>query len=36
MNFDPTDEKKLFVYQVPRFALTHLAADALKRASIRG
>jgi alkylation response protein AidB-like acyl-CoA dehydrogenase len=32
MNFDLTDEQKLFADQVRRFAQTHLAAGALKRA----
>src|ERR1700681_1544154 len=32
MNFDYTDEQKLFADQVRRFAQTQLAADALKRA----
>jgi alkylation response protein AidB-like acyl-CoA dehydrogenase len=32
MNFDLTDEQKLFANQVRRFAQTHLAAGALKRA----
>ena len=32
MNFDLTDEQKLFAESVRRFAQTHLAAGALKRA----
>jgi hypothetical protein len=32
MNFDLTDEQKIFADQVRRFAQTHLAAGALKRA----
>ena len=32
MNFDFTNEQKLFAEQVARFAREHLAADALKRA----
>jgi alkylation response protein AidB-like acyl-CoA dehydrogenase len=32
MNFDLTDEQKLFADQVRRFAQIHLAAGALKRA----
>ena len=32
MNFDLTDEQKLFADQVRRFAQTYLAAGALKRA----
>ena len=32
MNFDLTDEQNLFADQVRRFAQTHLAAGALKRA----
>ena len=32
MNFDLTDEQKLFAESVRRFAQDHLAADALKRA----
>ena len=32
MNFDLTDEQKLFADQVRSFAQTHLAAGALKRA----
>src|SRR5258708_13412359 len=36
MNFDFTDEQKLFAEQVPRFAQAHLAKDALKRAPTAG
>jgi alkylation response protein AidB-like acyl-CoA dehydrogenase len=32
MNFDLADEQKLFAESVRRFAQTHLAAGALKRA----
>src|SRR5215467_2086242 len=32
MNFDFTDEQKLFAQSVRKFALAHLAKDALKRA----
>ena len=32
MNFDFTDEQKLFAESVSRFAREHLAAGALKRA----